>query len=459
MKNYFKNKGIGFYFVLVDIVLAVALAIVFFATYKLGNGNGQLNMANNAYASVPEVIGIFMIVGAVVDLAALVLPEYLPIHYGALICYGISLIKIVFTIPDVIVGKINGIAYEGGNFELNLTWLIIALVILGLGIAVCFVGLLNDKAEEEKLLKEKPGLPKLIKAGSCALLVVAAVVGGIVSSNVIKAEAAKGQKQGEEEEEEDHTLDPFKEKLAAYDFDPSACVFSEESNPYHGQSNSAIQSAVGSNLNTRTKDGVELHKVYVFEGSTAEGWQGDYSLKKGYLTLWEDGLYNGTSNGNNIYGYWYNRDAFGEECLALIATDGNNMVCNKLAGASSYYEWSVDMKASYNGGRLIKVNGLKYYPLVDMYIDTAGETLEYEVGSTIDMGKWAAMQVRGAIIGEGEEAKQIIKAGSIFDAEHEVKYTMPDMSTAGEKEITATWSAQKLSTTVKITVKEATVVE
>ena len=33
------------------------------------------------------------------------------------------------------------------------------------------------------------------------------------------------------------------------------------------------------------------------------------------------------------------------------------------------------------------------------------------------------------------------------------------MSTAGEKEITATWSAQKLSTKVKITVKEATVVE
>lgn len=453
MKNYFKNKSIGFYFVLANIVLAVVLAIVFFATYKGDNGNGQLNMANNAYSSVPEVIGIFMIVGAVIDIAVLVLPEYLPIHYAALVCYGVSLVKIIFTIPDVIVGKINGIAYEGGNFELNLFWLILAIVIIAIGIAVCFIGLLKDKDEEEKMLKEKPGLPKIIKASSCATLVVAALVAGIVSTNVIKAEAAKGQQGGEEQPEEDHTLDPYKEKLEAYDFDPTSCVFSEEDNPYHESTSSEIQSAVGSNLNTRTKDGVELHKVYTFEGSTAEGWQGDYSLKKGYLTLWEDGLYNGTSNGNNIYGYWFNRDAFGEECLTLIATDGNNMVCNKLAGSSSYYEWSVDMKASYNGGRLIKVNGLKYYPLVDMYIDTAGETLEYEVGATIDMGKWAAMQVRGAIIGEGEAAKEVIKAGSIFDAEHEVSYTMPDMSTAGEKEIVAKWSKQNLSATVKITVK------
>ena len=158
MKNYFKNKSVGFYLVLANIVLAVVLAIVFFATYKGDNGNGQLNMANNAYSSVPEVIGIFMIVGAVIDIAVLVLPEYLPIHYAALVCYGVSLIKIIFTIPDVIVGKINGIAYEGGNFELNLFWLILAIVIIGISIAVCFMGLLKDKDEEEKMLKEKPGL-------------------------------------------------------------------------------------------------------------------------------------------------------------------------------------------------------------------------------------------------------------------------------------------------------------
>jgi hypothetical protein len=41
LKEYLKNKSIGFYIVVCDILLAIVLGIVFFATY-------QNSMANNA---------------------------------------------------------------------------------------------------------------------------------------------------------------------------------------------------------------------------------------------------------------------------------------------------------------------------------------------------------------------------------------------------------------------------
>ena len=66
LKDYLKKKRLGFYFIVADIVLAIILGIMFFATYKGDNGNNQLNMANDAYASIPEIIGLFAFLGAVV---------------------------------------------------------------------------------------------------------------------------------------------------------------------------------------------------------------------------------------------------------------------------------------------------------------------------------------------------------------------------------------------------------
>ena len=57
-----------------------------------------------------------------------------------------------------------------------------------------------------------------------------------------------------------------------------------------------------------------------------------------YIYLWEDGLYNGSANGNTIYGYWYNRNAEGEPCLVMKATDGNDMVCEATKG-DKYYDY------------------------------------------------------------------------------------------------------------------------
>ena len=449
MGKYLKNKKLGFYFVLADILLAIVLAVVFFATYKAGNGNGQLNMANKAYAAIPEVIGIFAIVGAVVDIAALALPEYSFIHIVALVCYCISLGKEIYTIPDIIVGVANGIAYEGGNFPLNIFWLVLQFLIIGLGIAALFIGFMKED-EEEVAKKEKIAGNKLIKVIAVAAAGVLAIGAGVISTSVLKSAANKaGQNDDDKKKEAEEAA--FREKWAplvdeSYDeeHDWKDFKLSEADNQYAKTAANTIKSKVGTNLDKR--DG--FYKVYEFEGATAEGWQGDYSLKKGFLSLWNDGLYNGTSNGSAIYGYWYNVDVDGSDCLVLISkNDSNNMVCNKLAGDSTYYEWSVDMIASYNGGRMIKVNGLKYTPVIGIYIDTGDDPLEYKTGDTVNTSEWPAMQVRNNLV-----------RGSIFDAEHDVKWSNTKITAAaGETQtLKASWTKEgvKYETEVEVKVVE-----
>ena len=108
IKNFFANKKIGYYLVILDVILAVFLGIFFFLTYKdFPAGYGGQGMASNAYAHIPEVIGLFMFLGAVVDIVVLFLPEYLPLHLGAIVAYCISLMKQVYCIPNLVADEIN----------------------------------------------------------------------------------------------------------------------------------------------------------------------------------------------------------------------------------------------------------------------------------------------------------------------------------------------------------------
>ncbi len=305
-------------------------------------------------------------------------------------------------------------------------------------------------------------LKNTIRYGIAGLIGAAAIIIGSVSVGVLKVNNAKAYPTGETSVS---SSDDSKEKELAflrenfgdlidkdYGFDPEAVKFSQDDHPYKGLKQAQYNTALGGNSVTystkeRTdSDGNPLHICYYFEGSTAEGWQGDYSLKKAFLTLWEDGLYVGSSNGSRILGYWFNQAGDGSDCLMLMdGADENkhDMVCNRHKG-DSFYQWDVDVLASYNGGRMIKASGFAYYPAVAMYIDTGDDELKYNVGDTIDASNWVAKQVRGG----GEK----IFAGGIFDASNEVKYTFPSTAEAGEKEVTAKWNG--LETTVKVTILE-----
>lgn len=439
MKDFFKNKQIGYYIVAFDIVLAIFLGIFFFATYKeFPAGYGGIGMASNAYAHVPEVIGLFMFLGAVVDAVVLLLPEFIWVHLFAIGAYCVSLMKQVYCIPNLIADEVNNVHYQGGSLPLCLSWLIITIIIIATAIVVFFVGTLKAE-EEEARKKEKPLGKKLVKIaiGGGAIVVAFAII--MSSYGVTAANVKKGGTAQEGETFADRVrerLSDFADKVVDYDFDPAEFKLSEADNEY-ADKKSSISSKVGTydqNQERKDADGNVIHKVYTFEGSTAEGWQGDYSLKILRITLWEDGLYNGNGNGNALNGYWYNVDEYGEECLVMMSSDGNNdMVGNKLKGTGSYYEWLVDFKASYNGGRLIKGNGLKYYPLIGMFVDTGGVELpQFKKGSSFGpKDEWTCMQVRNNMV-----------AGSIFDAEHEVKWSGYNMNEVGVQTVTASWTKE-----------------
>ena len=468
-KNFIANKKIGYYLVILDVVLALFLGIFFFATYKVfpAGYNGQ-GMSSDAYSSVPEVIGLFMFLGLVIDLVALVLPEYFLIHLVALVAYGVSLIKQVYCIPNLVADEVNHIHYQGGSFPLCLSWLIITFIIFGAGIAALFIGLLKED-DEDKKMKEKVVGKKLIKVSAGAAVIVAAFAVvmtnyGLTAEAIKKGEAekaaAEARKKQEEEEAKQRAAEkekarvealkePFKAKVVAYDFDPAECKFTEEENPYHNNTGSIV-STVGTYSPTQNR-GNNIHRVYTFEGSTAEGWQGDYSQKYVYITLWSDCLYNGYVNSESndkVQGYWFNIDKRGEECLTLIShNNSNNMECQKLEGEGSYYEWIVDARASYNGGRLIKGNGVKYYPLIGMYIDTGVEgNPKFKVGSEFTTEAWTCMQVRNNLA-----------VGSVFDFDNVVTWqykakdatswssNAPNMNNPGTYVAKARWKVNSLA--------------
>lgn len=468
IKNFFANKKIGYYLVILDVVLALFVGFFFFATYKhFEPGYQHMGMAANAYANVPEVIGLFLFLGAIVDIVALVSSEYILIHLGALVAYCVSLMKQIFCIPNLIADEINKVHYQGGSLPLCLSWLIITLIIIASAIVVMFIGMIKQEDEDVKM-REKPVGKKLIRviASGATIIVAFAVIMsiyGVTDANIKKGIAANKETTLAERVAE--RLKTFEDKVVTYDFNPADCKYSEQNNPYASWEKSAVNSAITDwteNQERVDDNGKEIHKIYTFEGATAEGWQGDYSLKICRITLWEDGLYNGqNTNGNSVVdrlkGYWYNVGEAGEECLVLISTSNEyNMVGNKITGANSYYEWFVDCHANYNtqqGGRYIKANGLKYHPLIGMFVDTGSKkTPQFKVNSLFDISEWTCMQVRNNLI-----------AGSIFDAEHQVSWTYrakdaaeadpwldaPDMTKAGTVIAKARWNVDKFAQNVQ----------
>ncbi|MEE3309486.1 hypothetical protein, partial [Sharpea azabuensis] len=91
IKDFLKNKGVGYYIVAGLALLSLIVAIVFFATYN----NPELDpifhanpMGNKASGLVPETIGIFLLAGFVVELVVLVVPQYRFIQIAAILMFG-----------------------------------------------------------------------------------------------------------------------------------------------------------------------------------------------------------------------------------------------------------------------------------------------------------------------------------------------------------------------------------
>lgn len=439
MKKFLQNKSIGYFIAAADAVLALVLAILFFATYKGA-------VTNTGRGLVPEIIGIFALGGMAIEIVALLLPEYSFIHLGALLMYGISLGKQINLVPDLIAGKINNVEYEGGDFTMNIIWLVLQLVLVGTAVAVAFLGMYKKQEEADADFKNIKGTAKLVKMAGGAALVLAAVLSTTILTANLNAAAARGSQTVVEE-----GWSPINDEIRAaaeakeYDFDPTTVIIKEEESYDYNASDLK-------NLKySKTRSGHNL--VYYFEGSYAEGYQGDYSETYADIYLWDDGLYAGKAKDTEFKGYWYNssiRDGADEEgndiadCLNMV---GNVSKYESIITepASGFYERQAYIYLNMGWGtRSIIVSGYKYYPEVALAINPGSDKLETKVGESIDVNSWVAVRVL-----------KNLTYSAVFK-KSEVTWTIPaelkktTLETAGEYEVKAKWGNFQAAVTVKV---------
>lgn len=107
-----------------------------------------------------------------------------------------------------------------------------------------------------------------------------------------------------------------------------------------------------------------MDPYYVFEGSYAEGYQGDYSETFGNLYLWEDGIYSGKIGQTNVYGYWYNSSLNNNtdkpDCLNMVSNIAKyeSIICD--ANENGEYYAYVYLRMSWGGDRSMILVGHRY---------------------------------------------------------------------------------------------------
>lgn len=463
MLNFFKNKSVGYYLACAAAVLSLVLIIVFYATIGTP-GTANTSMPNSAVSKTAETIGVFAIAGLVAQVALLVLPEFGFIQFVALILFGFSFYKELICCPQVLAAIVTGVAYEGGSLPAHLTYLILFFLIFGLGIAGAFIGYFKkdeDSAEGYRFKKEgKLAVPALVKASAVGVVLVATVlVSSLSAKNMEAATAGKIPSSSVSSVDDKPKVDPITDEIKAkaeaysYDFDPTAVHFTKDELATGEKGTFDFSSAAG--ISSLPTNGVraDYHLVYRFEGSYAEGWQGDYSKTYAYLYLWEDGKFAGKSGSTEFRGYWYDNG----DASTLVMVTSNNSDGEIIAyEAKGFYSWIVDLNSSVNGGRRIKANGYLYYPEVDLFIDTAETDLAaVKAGTSVDVSGWTAQRV----------LKNLKYSSCYEDNSRKVSWKVNGANIsngtvncpeAGEYEVTATWKTDTNETlTASVTIVAA----
>lgn len=463
--DFIKNKSIGYFIVAGTALLSLILAIIFFATYS--NPDVATQMGAKATGYTPETIGVFLLAGFVVEVIMLVVPQYKFVQLAAIAMFGLALYKEVIIIPDFIVGKINNVEYNGGNFGLNMFFFITLLIIVIASIVPAFTGLYTKEEDSDADMPIK-GTTKIVKVAGSAVLVVAAVLAGSLVSNSLttKSSRSKANNQTSDSSEEkkvkkDPITDAIREAaaLVEYDYNPEDVLVKEKELYCYSQAdadnkNGYYNSDLSGLSHSQTR--ANHHLIYIFEGVFSEGYQGGYDTYEASLYLWDDGLFTGKSRNDNFKGYWYNSsidDGHDEEgndvvdCLNMVSNSNNytSIITDPVKG---FYERQgyVHINPGW-GDRSVVVTGYKYYPDVAMFIDT-DDIVTFKVGEVFDrQNDWAANRVIKKL-----SYTPIVNV-------NEVTWTYPDgmldennkFVAAGEYVIKAKWKTFEDSVTITVT--------
>ena len=456
--NFFKNKAVGYFIVAADALIAIILTIVFFATYKGA-------MAFSAVA--PEILGIFLLAGAIVELVVLVLPQYRFVHIAAIVMFSLALFKETLLIPNLIADYVNNVFYQGGNLGVNVFYLVTIILILGSAIAAAFIGFYKKEEEANADMPiEKNNVAQIAKVGVGAAVVLAAVLtSSLVAWNLNEKANKVVPIEG---------FNPITEEVKAkaaeanYTFKPAEVVMKEqESYDFTGDVKSV-------STNT-TRDGHNM--VYYFEGSYSEGWQGDYSATYGYICLWDDGLYGGKIGSLNIRGYWFNSSLKAAEgakdCLKMVSDPKiNDKVNNKetekynsliAQPSTGFYKYQIYayLRMSWGDDRSMILNGYEYFPEVAIAIDTQNAELQAYKGEEYDMSSWVPTRILSSL-DYSSVFKPVDVAWTAEDGKVAISYVDDDknrgissitavFNSVGEKNVTIKWNGFEASVKVNVT--------
>ena len=465
IKDFLKNKSIGYYVVAGVVLLSLIFAIIFLATYNnpaIPSVNNAHPMGNKAEGFVPETIAIFLIAAMLVEAVLLIVPQYRFLQIIAVLLFGLSFYKDLLIIADFFAGMSSGVLYNGGNLGLNLFYFFTLLIIVIAAVVAAFLGFLKSEEDVRKGIIPK-SIPQLVTTSVGGFVVVAALVVSLtVSGNLTAQGGGKGNANNQQNmnssvEPAKPKYDPITDEMKAaaeantYSFDPTSVVFQEE------ETWNFSDARLSGLSYSATRSGHDL--VYLFEGEYSEGYQGQYNTYLSGFYLWDDGVFAAKANDTTFKGFWYNSslnagvDENGDpkiDCLNMVSNTSNyeSIIAEvPLGGGDGFYERQAYIYLDLGWGkRSVVVSGYKYYPDVAAFIDT-NDNAEMKVGEKFVVNNtWFFDKVIKNL-----KYTQIIPTS-------EITWTLPDgmidsskrLLAAGEYQITAKWKSYEATATLKV---------
>ena len=450
MQNFMKKLGVGYFIAAGTAIVALITAIIFFATYKGA-------MANNASALVPQTIGIFLIAGAIVEVAVLVVPQYRFLHIPAMVMYALALFKEIVLIPPLIADEINNVHYQGGDLGTNVMYMLLLVLIVAAAIVVAFLGFYKKEEDVNEDMKlKKDDVLGIVKVGVSGAVVLAAVLTSALVALDMKSKMNKAGEDGSY-----NPITPEIEKIAKeydYSFEPDKVIIKEQED--YDFNDSEVKNV----STTETREGHNM--VYYFEGAYAEGYQGDYSQTYAYLCLWEDGLFGGKVNDTQVRGYWFNssiaegKDGTVKDCLKMVS-NVNHYDSIIAQEATGFYQYQAYAYLGFSWGtRSMILNGYEYYPEVALALNTQDSVLEAYVGEEYDMSSWVPTRILKNLafssvfkpVDVTWEAEDGSVAISYVDNNKSrgISSIIGTFNSTGEKKVTIKWSSFEADVTIKV---------
>ena len=450
MQNFMKKLGVGYFIAAGTAIVALITAIIFFATYKGA-------MANNASALVPQTIGIFLIAGAIVEVAVLVVPQYRFLHIPAMVMYALALFKEIVLIPPLIADEINNVHYQGGDLGTNVMYMLLLVLIVAAAIVVAFLGFYKKEEDVNEDMKlKKDDVLGIVKVGVSGAVVLAAVLTSALVALDMKSKMNKAGEDGSY-----NPITPEIEKIAKefdYSFEPDKVIIKEQED--YDFNDSEVKNV----STTETREGHNM--VYYFEGAYAEGYQGDYSQTYAYLCLWEDGLFGGKVNDTQVRGYWFNssiaegKDGTVKDCLKMVS-NVNHYDSIIAQEATGFYQYQAYAYLGFSWGtRSMILNGYEYYPEVALALNTQDSVLEAYVGEEYDMSSWVPTRILKNLtfssvfkpVDVTWEAEDGSVAISYVDNNKSrgISSIIGTFNSTGEKKVTIKWGGFEADVTIKV---------